>query len=110
MYARISVYEVDSDRRAEATATFRKAFARLREVEGIEGAYFMLGCEGRRAVSITLWESQSAMAASRVVASRLRSDAAGAVEGEIVSVDEYEVALVEGKPSASGSPATPSAA
>lgn len=98
MYARISVYDVGADRRAEATASFREAFARLREVEGLERAYFLLGCEGTRAISMTLWESQSTMAASRVVASRLRSDAAGASEGEIVSVDEYEVAVAEEKP------------
>lgn len=98
MYARISVYDIDAGRASEAAAQFREAFARLRELEGLEAAYYLRACEGTRGVSITLWESQAAMSASRVAASRLRSEAAASIDGEIVSVEEYEVAVAEQVP------------
>jgi heme-degrading monooxygenase HmoA len=99
MYARISTYDIHEDHTVEAAAAFRAAFARLRGAEGLEAAYFLRACEGRRGVSITFWDTQAAMSASRVTASRLRSEAADSVSGDIVSVDEYEVAVAdEGSP------------
>ena len=95
MYARISTYEIGSEQAAEAAAAFRAAFERLRDVDGLEGACFLRACEGRRGLTITFWETQAAMTASRVTASRLRAEAAESVSAEIVSVDEYEVAAVE---------------
>jgi heme-degrading monooxygenase HmoA len=91
MFARVSIYDVPPDRRAEARANFESAIERIREVEGLEDAQLLMGCDSDRAVTITFWESHGAMAASRVVASRLRSEAAASVDGEVVSVEEFEV-------------------
>jgi hypothetical protein len=44
---------------------------------------------------MTLWNKHDAMQESRITASRLRSDAAKAVEGSVQSVVEYEVAVHE---------------
>ena len=93
MYARISVYDVPGDQMGAAKTQFQDAFARIREVDGFEGGYFLVGCDADRAISITLWENQAAMSASRVVASRVRSTAAEAAGGAIASVEEYEVAV-----------------
>ena len=76
---------------ADARASYQLAIARIRESPGLTDAFFLLSLEGERAITITLWEDHAAMAASRVAASRLRSDAAASVGGEIVSVDEFEV-------------------
>jgi hypothetical protein len=46
-----------------------------------------------RGVGVTLW--QQAMAESRERANELRQQAAASASGEIVSVDEYEVAVWE---------------
>jgi heme-degrading monooxygenase HmoA len=91
MFARLSIYEIPQDRRAEAQANFERAIARIRETEGLTNAQFLLGCESDRAVTITFWETHAAMAASRVVASRLRSEAAASVGGDVLSVEEFEV-------------------
>jgi heme-degrading monooxygenase HmoA len=91
MFARVSIYDIPQDRRAEARANFESALARIRETEGLVNAQFLLGCESDRAVTITFWESHEAMAASRVVASRLRSEAAASVGGDVLSVEEFEV-------------------
>jgi heme-degrading monooxygenase HmoA len=91
MFARVSIYDIPQDRMAEARSSFERALGRIRESEGLVDAQFLLGCESDRAVTITFWESHAAMADSRVVASRLRSEASAAVGGEVVSVEEFEV-------------------
>ena len=94
LFARLAVYEVPEGVEATARAGFEAALERIREAPGLHEGYVLLGTESSRAVTITFWESQEAMAASRVVASRARSEAVAAVGGEVVSVDEFEV--VEG--------------
>ena len=91
MFARVSVYEVPEDRRGEAERSFKEALGRISESRGLEHAYALFGCEGRHAITITLWEDQGAMAESRVAASRLRSEAAGSVDADVVSVEEFVV-------------------
>jgi heme-degrading monooxygenase HmoA len=91
MFARLSTYQIPPERKEEAQANFEGAVGQIREAEGLEKAVFMVGCDSDRAVTITFWESHAAMSASRVMASRLRSDAASSVEGDVVSVDEFEV-------------------
>jgi heme-degrading monooxygenase HmoA len=91
MFARVSIYDIPQDRREEARANFNSAVARIRETEGLASAQFLLGCDSDRAVTVTFWETHAAMAASRVAASRLRSEAASSVGGDVVSVEEFEV-------------------
>jgi heme-degrading monooxygenase HmoA len=91
MFARVSIYDIPHDRRDEARASFNSAVGRIRETEGLDSAMLLLGYDSDRAVTITFWESQAAMAASRVIASRLRSEAASSVGGDILSVEEFEV-------------------
>ena len=91
MFARVSTYEVPESERGNAAASFRKAIAQIREAPGLEDAYLLLGRETEHAITITLWENLAAMAESRVVASRLRSEAAEAAGGDVLSVEEFEV-------------------
>ncbi len=91
MFARVSVYEIPEAERSEAQSRFREALGQIRGLEGFKESHFLFACEGNRAMTITFWESNAAMAASRVAASRLRSQAARSVDGEVVSVDEFEV-------------------
>jgi heme-degrading monooxygenase HmoA len=90
-FARLAIYDVSEDLQAEARAGFEEAIERIRDVPGLQEAYLLVGTESGRTVTITFWESHEAMAASRVVASRVRSEAVAAVDGEVVSVDEFEV-------------------
>ena len=91
MFARMAVYQVSSDRFGEARTGFQEAIARIGESPGMNDAFFLLGCESDRAVTITFWDDHATMVASRVGASRARSEALAAVDGEVVSVDEFEV-------------------
>ena len=93
MYARISTYELPEDQTAEATASFRAALEQIGKTSGFQDAYFLVSCDGGKAIALTLWESRAAMDASAVAASRLRSEAARAVGGDVLAVEEYEVRI-----------------
>jgi heme-degrading monooxygenase HmoA len=87
----VSHYEIPEEQRTDAEASFEEALGKISETPGLQDAYFLLSCEGSRAMVITIWENRHAMTDSRVAASRLRTDAARTVDGEVVSVDEYEI-------------------
>lgn len=93
MFARVSVYEIPADRMDEALHEFRNALEQISALEGFKEAFFFVAPEDDRATATTLWTSHSAMEASRPAASNLRSKAARAVDGGVVSAIEYEVGL-----------------
>jgi heme-degrading monooxygenase HmoA len=93
MVARVSIYDVPAERLDEAEDRFREALDEISGMEGLQGHYFLVGRDSNRAMVITLWEGHDALAASNVAASRLRSEAARALDGEVLSVDEFAVAF-----------------
>jgi predicted secreted protein len=93
MYARVVVYQIPEARFGEVVPAFRQAVERLREIEGASGGYLLIDRDNSAALTFTLWENQAAMEASEVAASRLRSEAINAVDGEIQAVHRCEVAL-----------------
>jgi heme-degrading monooxygenase HmoA len=95
MFARVATYEVPPQRISEAEGAFRQAIDEIRMMAGASGAYLLVSGDSGRVVTMTLWENQAAMEASRVAASQLRRGAAAALEGSVVSAEEYEVATQE---------------
>jgi heme-degrading monooxygenase HmoA len=93
VYARISTYELEPDRADDAVVAFRGAIDRIGALAGLVDAFLLLELDGARAVTITLWESLAAMEASRVVASKARTDAAREVESTVTSTIEYAVPI-----------------
>ncbi len=94
MFARVAVYEVPGHRMNEAVESFREAVAKLSEMHP-EEILVLVSPEDGRALTLSLWEQRGAMEASRMTATRLRGDAARAVDGAVQSVVEYEVAIRE---------------
>ena len=94
MFARVAVYEIPGHRVEEAVGSFREAIDQIPRT-GLEEVLVLISPESDRALTITLWDKQDAMEASRIAASRLRSDAAKVVDGSVQSVVEYEVAIHE---------------
>jgi heme-degrading monooxygenase HmoA len=94
MFARVAVYEVPGHRVDEAVKSFGEAISQIPQ-SGLEEVFVLVSPESDRAMTITLWDKEDAMEASRITASRLRSDAAKAVDGSVQSVVEYEVAIHE---------------
>ena len=93
MFARVSIYEIPDDQAGQAVDSFSDALTQIAGQAGLCDAYFLVGRESDRAMVMTLWESQDAMAASRLTATRLRTEASRAADGSIVSVEEFEVAV-----------------
>jgi heme-degrading monooxygenase HmoA len=93
--ARVSTYTIPEGRLDEATVAFSEAAERVRGLQGLTEVYVMIDRERSHALTVTVWESVAAMEASRIAATRVRSEAARTVEGDVESVREYEVTLQE---------------
>jgi heme-degrading monooxygenase HmoA len=93
MFARVSRYDLPSDRAHEAAAAFREAMERIGELDGLQQAALLLATDGNRAMTVTFWDTENAMQVSRIAATRARSAAANAVGGEVISTEEFEVAV-----------------
>jgi heme-degrading monooxygenase HmoA len=109
MFARVTTYEIAEGRASESIDAFQPAIDHVRELEGLVDAYFMVERDGRRAMTMTLWESLDAMERSRVAASTARTEAASIVAAEVSSTYEFEVGIragVAGEMSLGGSRTT----
>jgi heme-degrading monooxygenase HmoA len=94
MFARVSTYQGEIERLLEG---FRRTTEPLAQLEGFERAYFLTDSAAGRAMTITLWNSQAAMAASADWASKAREHAAHESGATVESIDRYEVALIAEK-------------
>jgi heme-degrading monooxygenase HmoA len=90
MFARVSTYQGETERLLEG---FRRTTDPLAQLEGFERAYFLVATTARQAMSITLWDSEAAMAASAEWANRSREHAAHDSGATVESVGTYVVAL-----------------
>ena len=95
MFARVSTYEVPVERSDAAAETFREAISQIRGLDGLVTAYVLVDPQSGRLVTMTLWENAELMAASRMTATRLRGEAIRALDGDVLSTEEYEVAARE---------------
>ena len=102
MHARVTTYDLAVDKLDEGIRSFGEAIDRIRQLNGLREAFFFVDRENGQAVTVTLWEDAASLAASRVAASRARSDAARAADGEVKSSCEYELAIHETGSSSSG--------
>jgi heme-degrading monooxygenase HmoA len=93
MFARVSTYQVPAERLGDAAGAFERAIQEIQDVDGFREAYVLVDEEDGRALTMTVWSSQYALEAGRDVAGRLRRAAVKEIEGSVVSVVEYEVAL-----------------
>lgn len=93
MFARVAIYEIPGHRVEEAVRSFREAIGEISNMKGLSDVLVLVSPQSDRALTMSLWESQSEMEASRIKASRLRNDAAKVVDGSVQSVVEYEVAI-----------------
>jgi heme-degrading monooxygenase HmoA len=95
MFARVAVYEIPGHRVEESIVGFRGAIEEIRGMDGLRDVYLLVSPESDRTLTMSIWEQREAMEASRLKAARLRDEAAGAVDGNVQSVVEYEVAVHE---------------
>jgi heme-degrading monooxygenase HmoA len=95
VFARVSSYEIPPERAGDATLSFQQAIGQIRAMNGLAAAYLLVNADTGRVLTLTLWDTAAAMEASHVTASRLRTDAVRTVGGDVLSIEEYEVAARE---------------
>ena len=94
MFARVTTIEGSAERLEEGSRFIQEqVMPALRELPGSKGALFLVDRASGKAIGITVWESEQAMAESRERANELRSQAAETAGAGQPSVEEYEVAL-----------------
>ena len=89
MYARATTLRASPEDVQEQIDHYQEGIQSVREISGNRGAFLLVDRSAGRAISVTLWESDEAMQASRKRADELRQQAQ---ESPGESVDEYEVA------------------
>lgn len=98
MLARVARYEVASDRIDDAVDAFGQAAQGIQQLDGFKGGYVLVDHEDGRTMTVTLWENHAALDASESTARSARNEAAGAVEGQVLSVEKFEIAHELGPP------------
>ena len=90
-HARVSIYEGDDPDRL--IAGFESVTDDLKQIDGFSHAYFMVNPGSRKAISVTIWESEEALLGSSKQADELRQRGTSPSGASIVSVDHYEIRL-----------------
>jgi heme-degrading monooxygenase HmoA len=93
MHARTSTLSVPADTQDDAIQRYRDGLSRVRQIPGNRGTFLLVDRNAGRGISVTLWGSEQAMADRRDQATRLRQQAATEASGEVISVDEFEIAV-----------------
>lgn len=96
MFARVTTYDLPMGQAAEAVQSFRAAIASIEKLPGLRDAYLFVSEDDGQALTVTFWTTHEAMSASRVRATRARSEAAAAVGSNVLSTVEYRVAIDAG--------------
>ena len=100
MFARIVTYTADPSPRLQSATVvhiehdLRRTWERLpgvRQLEGLESAYFFVDRQRGKAIFISLWESEQAMNNSEEMMRPLRAELSEAFAANSVDVEQYEV-------------------
>jgi heme-degrading monooxygenase HmoA len=91
MFARVARYEVAPERMHEAVEVFREALHEISGLEGLKGGSVLTDAEDGVIISMTFWETRTAMEDSETRAAGLRHQAAQQVDGAVVSVHSLDV-------------------
>jgi heme-degrading monooxygenase HmoA len=96
MFARTSTFEDSPDQIDEALLNAREQVLPLLQRQGgFKGFIALADRQAGKAIRMSLWESEQAMQASEEAGDRTRSETAQVGGGTVVSVERYEVALLE---------------
>jgi heme-degrading monooxygenase HmoA len=93
VYARTTTITGSPDAADEGVELYRQALSAFRQIPGFQGAFLLIDRASGKGIGTTLWESEQAMVDSREQANQLRQQAAEEAQGQIESVEEYEVAV-----------------
>ena len=94
MFARMITYTLadpSPHRLEEGVRRITETFQWVRQLDGIEGAYYFVDRKGGKVITITLWESEEAVQRSLEVLAPLRAELSKAFAADRVDMEYYEV-------------------
>ena len=97
MFARVTRYHADEDTN-QLLAGFQETIGALQIIQGFSHGYFMVDPKTSEAMSMTVWETEEAMAASTESAEERRQQRTESGHASVVSVDTYEIGLIAAAP------------
>src|SRR4028119_89341 len=100
MHARVTTIQGSPGKIDDAKGHIQEqTLPQLQKMEGFKGFVALGDRSSGRVIGVAFWESEAAMRATEQAVSSVRSGAAGAADGVVASVEQYEV-LVNEAPSA----------
>src|ERR671928_1437463 len=94
MYARLSTIEGAPDKLDEATRHLQEqALPQLQKMDGFKGFVALGDRNSGKMIGLAFWEDEDALRATEQEVSGVRSGAAQAIGGTVVSVEEFEVSV-----------------
>jgi heme-degrading monooxygenase HmoA len=87
----VARYEVSVDRSDEAVQAFVDSAQAIAEMDGFDSGYVLVDSETGETMTLTFWESGAAADASATRAASARRRAVDAVDGEVQSVQSFDV-------------------
>ena len=84
-------YEVSVDRSDESVEAFLDSAKAIAEMDGFDSGYVLVDSETGETMTVTFWESGAAADASATRAASARRRAVDAVDGEVQSVQSFDV-------------------
>lgn len=91
MQARVARYEVPPDRCDEAVEAFLDAAEEITSMDGFQNGYVFVDSETGETMTVVFWQSPTAAETSATHAATARRRAVSAVDGEVQSVQSFDV-------------------
>ncbi len=96
MYARVTTIQGSPGKMDEAKGhTQEQTLPQLQKMEGFKGFVALGDRQSGKLLGVAFWESEEALRATEQAVSDVRSGVAGAADGIVASVEEYEVFVNE---------------
>jgi heme-degrading monooxygenase HmoA len=91
MQARVARYEVAPERCDEAVEALLEAARDIAAMDGFENGYVFVDSETGETMTLTFWQNQAAAESSATRAATARQRAVSTVDGEVASVQAFDV-------------------
>jgi heme-degrading monooxygenase HmoA len=87
----VARYEVSADRCDESVKAFLDSAREIVAMDGFDSGFVLVDSETGETMTVTFWESRAAADASATHAASARRRAVEAVDGEVQSVQSFDV-------------------
>ncbi len=96
MHARVTTIQGSPGKMDDATGHIQEqTLPQLQKMEGFKGFVALGDSQSGKVLGVAFWESEEALRATEGAVSNVRSGAAGAADGIVAGVEQYEVLVNE---------------